>query len=509
VATVTVAPNPATIIVGQTGTLAPTVTDVNGTVVTDRVVTWSSSNTAVATVSSTGVVTGVSIGSATITATSEGKSGSSGVTIAPVPVGSVAVSPATASIVQGHTQQLAVTVKDLNGTVVTDRVVAWSSSNAAAATVSSTGLVTGVAAGATTITATSEGKSGTASVNVTAVPVGSVSVSPNPASVISQQTTALTPTVKDQNGTVVTDRVVTWSSSNTSVATVSSTGVVTGGTPGTATITATSEGKFGSATVNVLVPPVGSVAVSPPTASIPTAGSTTFTAIVKDVNGNVVTNRVVTWSSSNVLVATVSPASGAVFGLIPGTATITATSEGVSGSGTVTVALVPVGSVTVAPSTASVVSGSTSTFTATVKDANGTVVTGRSITWTSSNPAVATVTASGVATGLAVGTTTITATSEAKSGTATLTVTAGPIASVQVSPPSASVKVNETVQLTATAVDAHGNAISGASFTWQTSDGPIASVSSTGLVTAKKAGSATITATAGGQSDTSSITVTR
>ena len=93
-------------------------------------------------------------------------------TISNVAVGSVTVQPQGPSIVQGANVQLSATVRDVNGNVVTDRVVTWSSSSATLAVVSSTGVVTGVGPGASTITATSEGKSGTTTVTVTPVPVG-------------------------------------------------------------------------------------------------------------------------------------------------------------------------------------------------------------------------------------------------------------------------------------------------------------------------------------------------
>lgn len=505
VASVTVAPAPSSVIIGQTTQLTATVRDANGSILTGRAVTWTSSNTAIATVSSTGLVTGVALGSATITATSETKSGTSALTVSAVPVGSVTVAPTTATVNDGHTTTLVATVKDANGAVVTDRVVTWSSSNTAAATVSSTGVVTGVAAGTATITATSETKSGSAAITVVALPVGSVTVSPSTASVINGQTTTLTATVKDQTGTVVTSRVVTWSSNNTAVATVSSTGVVTGVSPGAATITATSEGKSGSAAITITVAPVGSVTVSPSTATVIVLGTTTLTAVVKDVNGTVVTNRLVTWSSSSPLVASVS-SNGVVSGLVPGTSTITATSEGKSGTSVVTVTLAPVASVTVTPTSVSVPSGSTMQFTATLKDALGNVLTGRTVTWSSGNTATATVSASGLATAVLIGSTAITATSEGVSGSGTITVTSGPVATVQVTPPSATIAVNGTVQLSAKALDAAGNTISGAAFTWS-SNSSNAIVSSSGLVTGKKAGPATITATSGTKNGTSSITV--
>src|SRR5207247_2332462 len=132
-----------------------------------RVVTWASSNTSVATVSSSGLVTGKVAGSATITATSEGQSGTASITVTTVPVASVTVTPASASVNEGKTVQLTATPKDANGNPLSGRTIAWSSSNTAVATVSTSGLVTGKVAGSATITATSEGQSGTAAITVT------------------------------------------------------------------------------------------------------------------------------------------------------------------------------------------------------------------------------------------------------------------------------------------------------------------------------------------------------
>jgi alpha-tubulin suppressor-like RCC1 family protein len=124
------------------------------------------------------------------------------------------------------------------------------------ATVSDTGLVTGQAPGLATITATSEGKSGSASITVTEPrPVATVDVTPSSASVDVHQTVQLTATPKDSAGTPLAGRPISWTSSDTAVATVSDTGLVTGQAPGLATITATSEGKSGSASITVSVPP--------------------------------------------------------------------------------------------------------------------------------------------------------------------------------------------------------------------------------------------------------------
>src|SRR6266581_2215550 len=208
--------------------------------------------TANVTVDGSGLVTGVAAGSATITATSEGKSGSAAVTVAaapPAPVASVSISPASASVSVGQTVQLAAMPKDANGNLLSGRTVSWLSGNPGVATVSGSGLVTGVSAGAATITAASEGKSGTAAMTVSSVPVASVAVSPTSASVAVGQTQQLSATPKDANGNPLTGRTVSWSSGNTAVATVAASGLVTGVSAGAATITAASEGQTGTAAI--------------------------------------------------------------------------------------------------------------------------------------------------------------------------------------------------------------------------------------------------------------------
>jgi len=136
------------------------------------VVTWASDNAAVATVSATGLVTAAGVGTATLTATSEGQSGAATVTVLPVPVASVSVTPPSLGLTVGQTGQLTATPRDAAGNPLTGRVVTWASDNAAVATVSATGLVTAVSAGTATLTATSEGQSGTAMVTVTALITG-------------------------------------------------------------------------------------------------------------------------------------------------------------------------------------------------------------------------------------------------------------------------------------------------------------------------------------------------
>jgi uncharacterized protein YjdB len=341
VAAVGVAPSSATIVTGATLQLQPTLTDSAGNVLTGRTITWSSNNGPVATVSSSGLVTAAGTGSATITATSEGQSGTAGITVTTVPVASVTVAPATLSLQTGQTGQLTATPKDANGNSLSGRVVTWSSNNTSVATVNGSGLVTaGATSGSATITATSEGQSGTATANVTFIPVASVTVSPASASPQVGQTTQLTATPKDASGNPLSGRAVTWSSNNTTVATVNGTGLVSAKAAGSATITATSEGQSGTASITVTQVPVATVTVSPASASVQVGSTVQLSATTKDANGNILTGRTVTWSSSDTTIAKVG-GTGLVTGQGAGSATITATSEGKSGSAAITVTAQP------------------------------------------------------------------------------------------------------------------------------------------------------------------------
>jgi hypothetical protein len=164
---VAVSPKPAAVYTGKTLQLSAVAKDSAGNTLTSAPMTWLSRDTLKMKVNASGLVTGVAIGTAYVLATSGTKMDSTPVTVSQVAVASVAVSPASASLTVAGTAQLTATTKDSAGNTLTGRAIAWSSSNALVASVSSSGLVSGLAAGSATITATSEGKSGSAAVTVT------------------------------------------------------------------------------------------------------------------------------------------------------------------------------------------------------------------------------------------------------------------------------------------------------------------------------------------------------
>ncbi|MCC6243285.1 MAG: Ig domain-containing protein [Gemmatimonadaceae bacterium] len=194
----------------------------------------------------------MSPGTAAITVSIEGVSVAAQVTVVPVPVSSVLLAPTSLSLVVGTTGTLVATPRSAVGATLGGRAVTWTSSTPTVATVLN-GVVTAIAPGSTTVTATSEGIAATANVTVTPVPVASISITPTLDSLVVGTTRTLVATARDAAGNVLSGRAITWSSSAISVATVQS-GVVNAVAPGIAVITASSDGKSGTATITVTAP---------------------------------------------------------------------------------------------------------------------------------------------------------------------------------------------------------------------------------------------------------------
>jgi len=251
-------------------------------------------------------------------------------------------------------------------------------------------------------------------------------------------------------------------------------------------------------------PGVSAVTVSPSTATLVVAATRQFSAAVTATGG---ASEDVTWASSDTDVATVD-ADGLVTAVAPGTATITATSnfdDSVSGSAEVVVLPPSVTTVTVDPAEATVDTGATQQFDASVATVSGADDT---VTWTTSNPTVATIDDDGLATAVAPGTATITATSnfdDSVTGTATLNV-AG-VTAVAVDPAVLHLAVSQTGALTAAVTALHG---ADDTVTWASDDDTVATVDATGVVTAVAEGTAIITATStvnGAATGTAAVTV--
>ena len=519
VGSVSVNPTSVILMVDDRLQLIAQVRDSNGNAMSDQSITWLSSAPDIVSVNATGRVTGISPGSAIITATSGGKSSAVAVTVSNTPttsaqVGSVTVTPSNANMVPGATVSLTASVKDVNGSILAGQNLTWVSSAPAIVKVAPDGLVTALAAGSATVSAMAAGKTGSSSIVVTAPQVtppvvSSVTVTPNMLGLTVGSTTSLTAIVLDTNGNVLSSgATITWTSSNPAVATVSTTGVVTARTAGSSTITASANGKSGSAIIDVAV--LARLAVTPDSVHLNSLGAqTSLVATVYDANGKVVSLPALTWNSSNPMVAWVDNA-GRITARGVGTALIAASILccNLADTVTVTVNQPQAASITISPNTARLQVGESTTLSATVRDASRNIISSAGVSWSSSNAAVATV-LNGVVSATGAGNAVIRAWSGTATDSATITVstTGGQITTVSVTPIMGSVLVNGVLQLTATAKDASGNVISGQPVTWSSGNASVATVSSGGLVTGLTAGTVVITATIGGTSGVAQITV--
>lgn len=332
VASVGVLPAVDTGVVGSTLNFTASVKDSVGLPLSGTV-TWTVSDTMIASVDREGVVTTYEPGTVTLSASYGTKLGTAAVIVTGHPVATISVAPATSVLSIGASVQLTGTSKDAAGNTLSGRKLTWASTNAAVASVSASGLVTAVGVGTASLTAiVYNGTMGTASVTVTSGQVATVSLSPSAVSLIIGTTAQLAATPKDLAGNIVTGGVVSWASNNVAIAAVSAAGLVTAMGAGSATITATSGGRSGTAAVTVLAPTtVASVTVTPASNALIVGATVQLTATPKDSVGNVITGRSVAWSSSNASVATVS-ATGLVSAIAAGSTSITATIGGTPGT---------------------------------------------------------------------------------------------------------------------------------------------------------------------------------
>ena len=487
------------VIKGSTETLTATVLPADAT---DKGVTWSSTNQNIAQVEQNGRVTGVETGSATVyVTTSDGEFVAACEVTVYVPfvdVTSITLDRTTAAMVKGKTLTLTATVLPEDASVKT---VTWTSENPDVAKVDDDGNVTAVGGGSAIITAQAGDFTATCTVTVT-VPVSSVTLDKTTLALTEGETDQLTATVNPEDAT---NQGVSWRSSDTDVATVTNSGLVTAIGEGTATVTVTTADGDHTATCEVTVARrvihVTGVELSSTTMRVIRGTTEVLNATVLPADA---TNKGVIWSSTNQNIVQVDQ-SGFVTGVETGTATVyVTTSDGgyvATCEVTVYVPYVEVTSITLDRTSAAMVKGETLTLTATVLPDNASVKT---VTWTSDSPNVATVDNNGLVTATGGGSATITAQAGDFTATCTVTVTV-PVSSVTLDKTTLALTVGDTDQLTATVnpEDATNQGVS-----WRSSNTGVATVGNNGLVTAIGAGTATITVTTSDGSFTASCEVT-
>ena len=499
-------------------------------------VTWSSSATGVASVSnsagSIGLTRAASPGSATITASLGNVSGSTTLTVTAATLVSIGVTPANPSLAKGTQQPLtAAGIYTDHSTQNLTTSVTWNSSDSTVASLGDStgplGLITAVGTGSATITAAMGGVSGSTSVTVTAATLVSIGVTPTNPSIaagLKPQFTAMG-NYTDNSTQNLTAQVV-WSSSNTTVATVSNAsgydGLGSAFTSGSTTITATLGSVSGSTTLTVTPAALVSIAVTPPSPTLAKGTHQQFTATgIYTDNSTQNLTTTVAWSSSDQTIASISNASGSnglEVGVGTGSVTITAAMGTVFGTASLTATAATLVSVGVTPTNPSIASGTTEPFTATgTYTDNSTQNLTASVSWTSSDNTVASVSnasgSNGLASGIGLGSVTITVTSGNISGSTTLTVTAATLVSIQVTPANPSIANGLPAQFTATGIYTDNSTQNlTTQVLWQSDTTTTATISnasgSQGLATSVGVGSSIISATLGSVSGSNTLTVT-
>lgn len=457
----------------------------------------------------------------TVTASANGVSGTATVTVTPGPLASIVVTPNPQSMVVATTQQFTAVGKDASGNIVAF-TPNWSVV-AGGGAISSTGLFTaGLVTGTytNTIQASSGTLTGSATVTVTAGPLASITLTPNPVTLTVGGAQQFVATGKDANGNVVTIAPV-WSVV-AGGGTITAAGIFTAGTtlgtfPGT--VRAAVGSVSGVATVTVVAGALSTITVSPNPATLAAGAAQQFAAVGKDVNGNVIPITPiwsVTQGGGTINSSTGLFTAGSTAGIYANTAT--ATSGTVSGSATVIVTVTPVPSVAsiiVTPNPATVQAGLTQQFTAAGFDGNGNPIAITPV-WSVVNGGGTINSSTGVFTagstaGAFIGT--VSATSGGATGTATVIVTSTPVppilATIVVTPNPALMAVNGVQQFTATGRDGNGNLIA---FTpvWSVVNGGGTINPGTGVFTAGTVSGTfvnTVVATSGTVSGAASVTI--
>lgn len=459
--TISVAPASLTLPVNGSATIVGTAFDCKGNSIRNKRISYSSGNSAVATVTTEGGVIAIAVGSTTVSAVADGKTASVPVTITPEQAANVTINPNTLTLRRTNTRQLAATARNSQNVIITGRTFRWSSSNSSIVSVDQTGLLTALSAGQVVVTAETDQTVGSANIIVTEIPIGSCSLAPTNSKVTVSQSVQPSLTLRDTANNVIPSlgRTISWTSNNENVATVSGTGLVTTRRAGVATITASPVENAQikcEAQVEAVDPRIAQVIISPRTGSLRLGLPRGFGVLLLDsANVQIPAGRIVTWSTNTPTIVQVSQA-GLATGLSLGTARIIATSEGVADTITLSVTRIPVASVTVTPLQATVVEGQSVQLRATVTDSVGSEVTDRTIEWLTSDPSRATVNGTGLVTTIAPGNVNVVATAENRVGQSTIIIQQIPVDTI-VAPATFNITRGSTLPFAIELRDAAGN----------------------------------------------------
>ncbi|WP_457981839.1 beta strand repeat-containing protein [Aeromonas sp. AE23HZ002T15] len=466
---------------------------------------WQSSNPAVLSVDSKGKITANDPGDATVTATVQGVTGQTTVSAVNLAISQIQIIPASVQLAKGTTTQLtAIATFTDQSTQDISTQAAWLSGNNAIATVDNTGLVTGVAAGTVTLSATLLGVTATTSLQVNNASPTALQVIPAVSTIALGTRSQLQAIATFSDGsTQDVSAQALWSSDNPVIASVDSQGQVSGNGIGQASITATLGSVSRSVSLTITNAIATALQVTPPNASLPVGGKLQFQAVAtfSDNSTQDVTNQV-NWNSTDISVATID-LGGEATAVNTGGSNISALFHGVSSNTVllvVTNATVSSVQVVLNGGNGTLAKGSSVQFKAQAVLSDGsTLDVSNQAAWVSSDPTKVTIDTQGLATGVAVGTSTITASVNGVTSAGTvLTVTNATVSQIQITPPTLTLAKGTKGKLTAIATYSDNTTQDISNLVdWNSSDIGVATVNLSGEVTAVTIGSATLTGSVG------------
>ncbi|MDO2949802.1 beta strand repeat-containing protein [Aeromonas simiae] len=485
----------------------------NSTVDISTQASWSSSDSTVATVDTSGTVKGIAAGKATINAALKGVKASTSLTISNATVAKLHIIPTSATLAIGtRTSFKAIATLSDNTTQDVTTQVNWSSSDEQVLTINAQGVATAVARGNALIRAAIQGISHEVAIEVSNAVPTTLQIQPSNATLAPGLKLPFTAQATFSDGsTQDVTSLVDWDSDDISLLTIDLDGLATAVKPGNVTVSASWQGLLSNLShVTVSNASVQSIQVIPATTSLALGTQVHFTAIATLSDGSTVdiTNQAA-WSTSNAAIVTID-ASGLATAIAKGSATLSATLQGVTHSASVTITDATVASLHVIPPSATLALGTKLQLQAIATFSDGTTQEMSSqVAWLSDNPSVLVVSLQGEVSAVDVGSAHVSAhIAGVSSAPVAITVTDAALSTIQISPPTLNLAMGTQAKLTATAAFSDGSVqdVSG-QVSWSSSDPSVASVSSQGLVTAQTKGDVTISAFLQGVTQTATLSV--
>ncbi len=504
--TISLSPVPDILFEGQGFRLNATPLDLTGQPLTTRTVTWNSSDPDIAQVTQDGTVNALRAGAVCISATAEGVSGEIQISVSPIPIDTVVVLPSHMNTAVGEPVFFRTLLLSGEGHELEGREVLWTSSDPAIASIAPDGRVTPLQPGTVTLTASSEGRSSTASLTVAPPAVAAIEVTPSRLEIELGANANLECFPLDSTGSRLEGYQVAWESENPSQVTVSDEGRVHGLSPGTTLVRASCEGFSAEVKVTVARERVIHLVLLPESPVVRKGESLQLFASPRGVSGSTLPDRVVDWQSADRAIVEVDP-NGLATGIGTGATQVQAKSEGVVSTVEVTVTPAVVAFVEIVPPTLSLHVGVRGRLSAEPRAPDGEALESRDIEWASSDPSLATVDPKGNVSPISAGRVRILATCEGKTATSEITVLPAPVASIEFEDSSVSLRLGESRVLVPVVKAKDGTITTDRQLSWSSSHPEILEIDATGRVSALAEGTATVLVESEGVSQGLSVEV--